>query len=230
MAFYASNAAAATLIVIALHLWGAAEIRNNPAEQFFLAIVGVFWVVLTPKLFGWLGLSYHDDVIGRRNPAALLAICGALIGLAILYAGGSIGEGPSYSNNVFSVGLATAGWLGLWVSLEIFGDVSRSITEERDAASGLRLGGFLLATALILGRAVAGDWHSAGATISDFVRDGWPAAVLGMIAPLVERAVRPRRHRLFPSWPTYGLAPALSYLLFAGVWLWHLGVWEGFPK
>jgi len=40
-------------------------------------------------------------------------------------------------------------------STKIGGDVSVSITEDADLASGLRLSGFLLSIALVLSRAVA---------------------------------------------------------------------------
>ena len=42
-----------------------------------------------------------------------------------IYLGGSLGEGPSYWNNIFSAGLGTVGFLLLWVFLELFGWLSR---------------------------------------------------------------------------------------------------------
>lgn len=222
-------AASLILVAAALHLWGAAEIRADSSEVFFLTFTAAIWLVLATKLFSWLGLSFQDDVVERRNVAALIALCGALIAMALIYAGGSIGEGPSYFNNVFSAGLGTVGLLALWVMLELGAKVSLSITEERDLASGLRLAGFLVATGLVLGRAVAGDWHSEEATTRDFVHDGWPAIILWGMALLSERFARPSRHRPFPPWPSFGLVPALLYLTIAGAWLLHLGAWEGMP-
>jgi uncharacterized membrane protein YjfL (UPF0719 family) len=217
-------------VAVALHLWGAAEIRADSSEVFFLTFAAAVWLVLATKLFSWLGLSFHDDVVERRNIAALAALCGAVTALALIYTGGSIGEGPSYLNNVFSAGLGTVGLLVLWVLLELGARVSLSITEERDLASGLRLAGFLLAVGLVLGRAVAGDWHSEDATLWDFVHDGWPAIILWGMTLLIERFARPSRRRPFPPWPSFGLLPALLYLAFACAWLMHLGAWEGMPK
>jgi uncharacterized membrane protein YjfL (UPF0719 family) len=230
LVFGACFAASLILIAAALHLWGAAEIRADPSEVFGLTFAAAVWLVLATMLFSWLGLSYHDDIVERKNGAALVALCGALIAFALIYIGGSIGEGPSYSNNVFSAGLGTAGLLALWVVLELCGNVSRSITEERDLASGLRLAGFLLATGLLLGRAVAGDWHSEGATLHDFIHDGWPGTVLCGMALLIEWFARPSRCRPFPSWPRFGLLPAILYLATAGAWLLRLGAWEGMPQ
>jgi hypothetical protein len=149
--------------------------------------------------------------------------------VAIIYAGGSAGEGPSVWDNYFSAALGTAGLLLLWIVLELGAKVSVSIAEERDLASGLRMCGFLLATGLMLGRAVAGDWHSVADTIHDFFHDGWPAAVLCALALPIERFAKPSRRCPFPPWPSHGLAPALLYLALGAAWLWHLGAWEGMP-
>ncbi len=218
------------MIAAALHLWGAAEIRADPGEVCFLTFVGAVWLIVATKLFSWLGLSFHGDVVERRNVAALVALCGALMAVAVIYAGGSLGEGPSYLNNFFSAGMGTAVLLVLWILLELGANVSTSIAEERDLASGIRMCGFLLAIGLLLGRAVAGNWHSEAATFHDLIHDGWPALVLWVFAVFVERFARPSRRCPFPPWPSYGLLPALIYLALAGTWLWHLGAWEGMPK
>ncbi len=214
-----------------LHAWGAKEVRDDIGEVVFLAFVGAAWLLLAKKLlFPCLGLSFRDDVIERRNRASLAASCGASLAFAIIYAGGSIGEGPSYWENVFSVAVGTACWLVLWILLELGAKISMSIAEERDLASGLRLSGFLVATGLIIGRAVAGDWHSEAATIHDFFRDGWAASILFPTALLVEKFAQPSRRRPFPPWMSLGLIPALMYLAFGIAWLWSLGPWEGMPK
>src|SRR5436190_154339 len=146
-------AASLIMVAVALHLWGAAEVRANASDVFFLTFVGAVWLVLATKLFSWLGLSFRDDAVERRNIAALTALCGAVPAVALTYIGGSQGEGPSYWNNVFSASLGTVGLLGVWILLELGAKVSVSIAEERDFASGLRMCGFLLAIGLVLGRA-----------------------------------------------------------------------------
>jgi hypothetical protein len=158
----------------------------------------------------------------------LVALLGALLAVQLTFAGGNIGEGPSYWNNVFCAALGTGGVLGLWLLLELGSGVSTTIAVDRDLASGVRLAGFLLASALILGRAVAGDWHSASATMHDFAPDGWPAAGVWLLALGMERLVRPSRQRPFPSWPVFGLLPALGCLMLAAAWWHHLGPWEGY--
>lgn len=218
------------LIYWGLSTWGAVEVRGHTAAVIFLSFLGIIWLGISLHLYSWLGLIIADDVFERRNPAALTAAMGATFALAIIYTAGNIGEGPSYWNNLFSEGLGTVGFFLLWFCLEIGGHVSRSISEERDLASGIRFAGFSLAAGLILGRAIAGDWHSEMATIHDFLRDGWPAALLTAFAVLLERILRPTPARPVPSWCIFGVLPLFIYLVFAGVWLFHLGRWEGMPQ
>jgi len=215
---------------VALHLWGAVEVRGNPGEILFLTFAGGFWLIGAIHLFPWLGLSWEADVVERKNGAACAALSGAMLAVTLVYAGGNLGEGPTHWENFFSAGVGTAGLLVLWLLLELGAKVSVSITEERDLASGVRMGGFLVAIGLILGRAVAGDWVSEEATIRDFVRDGWPALALCALALPVERLARPSRGRPFPAVKAFGLFPAVIYLALASGWLWYLGAWEGMPR
>ncbi len=222
-------AASVVLIAIGLWRWGAVEVRGHFEEVFFLTFLGVVWLIASLHLFPWLGLCIADDAIERRNPAALVALSGATLAVAITYVAGNFGEGPSYWNNIFSAGLGTIGLFAIWFMFELGGRVSVSITEERDFASGVRLCGYLLATGLILGRAVAGDWHSGSVTVHDFFYDGWPAAVLCVVAVIIERFARPTRERPCPGWVRYGFLPALIYVGVAITWICHLGPWEGKP-
>ena len=230
VAFGVCVAASLIFIAGALHFWGAAEIRANIIEVVFLTFAGAVWLFLAVRVFAWLGLSFHDDVIERGNQAALAALCAAVVAAALIYTGGSAGEGPSYLDNVFSAGLGMTTFLLLWIFFEFAGRISMSIAEERDLGSGVRFGALLMAIGLIIGRAIAGDWHSVDATLSDFGRDGWPAIVLWAVAVVIERFVRPSRQSPFPAWTISGLLPALFYLGSAVAWLVHLGAWEGKPK
>ena len=218
------------LIAIVISKWGAVEVRENFGPVFFLTLLGCAWMVVAMHVFPWFGLSIGDDVGERRNPAALIGLCGATISVAIIYAAGNLGEGPSYWNNIFSAAVGTIGFFTLWFALELGGRVSVSIAEERDVATGIRFSGFMLAAGLILGRAIAGDWHSELATIQDFFRDGWPAAVLCIVAVFTERVLRPCRARPFPNYRSFGVLPAIAYIGCAWAWVAHLGRWEGMPK
>jgi uncharacterized membrane protein YjfL (UPF0719 family) len=214
------------LIASALWRWGAVEVRGHLDQVLLLSLLGLVWLIVFSRLFSWLGLSIADDVIERRNPAALVALCGAILALALIYIGGSLGEGPSYWNNIFSAGLGTFGFFLLWFLLELFGRSSESIAEQRDLASGIRLCGFLLAEGSMLGRAVAGDWHSESATVHDLLRDGWPAAVLCLFALGVQWLVRPNQKSPTRPSSSYGLVPGFAYVAIATGWIVHLGRWE----
>jgi uncharacterized membrane protein YjfL (UPF0719 family) len=218
------------LIASALWFWGAQEVRGDAGQVVFLTAVGAVWLLAAHALFPWLGLSFRDDALERMNSAALVALTGALLATAITFAAGNLGEGPSYSENIFCAAWSTGGLFALWLALELTSRVSVSIAEERDFATGLRFGALLLAWGLILGRAVTGNWHSCETAVHDFFHQGWVAALVGLVALVVERWLRPSRMRPFPSWPACGLLPALLYLAAAAAWLWHLGRWEGMPQ
>jgi hypothetical protein len=217
------------LVGTALHRWGAVEIRADITEVYGLTIWAAILLVAVQLSFPWLGLDLREDALERKNSGSVIAWCGATTAVASIYAGGSIGEGPSYSNNLFSFAVGLAGLFILWLLFELGGRISISISEERDLGAGLRLAGFLIALGVILGRSVAGNWHSEIETVRDFVHDGWGSVVLCAAAILVERIVRPSRERPFSPWVVFGLLPALFYLAAAGFWLWHLGAWEGMP-
>jgi uncharacterized membrane protein YjfL (UPF0719 family) len=218
------------LLFCALRAYGAKEVRTDFGSLLFLTVLGGVWLIIAVLLFPWLGLSLRDDAMERRNRAALVALLGALVGVQLTFIGANIGEGPSYWNNLFCAALGTGALLGLWLLLELAARVSASVAEERDPASGLRLAAFLVAAGLILGRAVAGDWHSEAATVHDFVRDGWPATALWLLALITERLFRPSRRMPFLSWRAYGLPPSLLYVGLAMAWLFHVGRWEGFAQ
>jgi hypothetical protein len=228
--FYACWIVSLASIAITLRLWGAAAVRAETDEIVFLTLAGVAWLLAASSLFPWFGLSLRDDVVERGNVAALAGLCGALVAIGLIYAGGGLGEGPAYSNNFFSAGLGTVALFVLWFLLEWGAKVSRSIVEDRDLASGIRLAAFLFAVGLVFGRAEAGDWHSAEATFRDFTRDGWPALVLGAVALVIEWRARPSRRRPFPNRVSHGALPACLYLTLAGGWVWHLGAWEGMGR
>ncbi len=219
-----------SLIAIALYLWGAWEVRGHLEEIGGLTILGGVWLLAARSAFAWLGLSVHDDALERNNRAAFIAICGGILGITFIFTGGNLGEGPTYWNNVFSAAVGTAGLFALWLVMEMGAHVSASISVERDLASGLRMGAFLTSVGLMFGRALAGDWHSMTGTIHDFFRDGWPALVLLGSAIYIEHRIRPSILCPFPNWGVCGLIPSICYLVFALLWIWHLGAWEGMPR
>src|SRR6266487_823816 len=97
----------------AIQQWGAAELRSHFGEVALLTLIGGVWLIIATKVFSWFGLILRDDVVERKNTAALIALCGALVSVALTYIGGNLGEGPSFWNNFYSAGLATTGLFAL---------------------------------------------------------------------------------------------------------------------
>jgi hypothetical protein len=103
--------------------------------------------------------------------------------------------------------------------------LAEKITVDRDVAAGLRAAGLFVGLGLILGRAVAGNWLSAGSTLADFARRGWPALLVVGLAWFVERAVRPATDRDLGSTLVVGVVPALFQVLLGCVTVVLMGKW-----
>ena len=152
----------ATILLIVLKTGASFDVVDAPSYLAMYVVLGLAWSRLTALTFPLLGVSLRDDVVERRNTAALLAVVGAILGVTLCYAGGNIGDGPGWWVVIFSAALATATLLMLWAALNHLSPAADSIAIDRDPAAGMRLGAFLLACGLVLGRGVAGDWDSGG--------------------------------------------------------------------
>ncbi len=223
--FVAGPIACLVMLFLVLRWWAADDVRYSGAYLTFYLAMGAAWVGFCTHWLGLLGISPRDDVIERQNLAAAFATAGALAGITFSFAGANIGNGPGWWVVVFSAGLSTLAFFGLWAVVECLTVVSESVTVERSGGAGLRLGGFLAATGMILGRAAAGDWVSAGATVQDFAAVGWPVLPLTVLAVFVERlglsdSEAPDRGGLG------GLFVAAVYLTVACLYVF---VWQGQP-
>jgi len=213
-------------VLFVLRRWADDEVRDDWRYLTLLLFLGAGWMGIFSTAMHWLGVGLRQDAAERRNLAATLVWCGAMTGVTTFYAGGNTGEGPSLWNNVFSAGLGTAALIGFWVVLEWTTKMSHSITIDRDVASGLRIGGFMLANGIVFGRALAGEWKSAGQTTDDFVRDGWMAGAMLGVAVVVELLAHPTPKRPRPHWFLFGVLPAAGYLVAAVTWVKGLGPWK----
>jgi uncharacterized membrane protein YjfL (UPF0719 family) len=171
------------------------------------------------------GLDVRQDVVERDNSAARTAAGGALIGMTLCFAGANLGEGPGWPVVVFCALLATGGWFLLWILLETLARTHEKITVERDPSAAMRLGALLIALGAILGRAVAGDWASAPATMHDFMIVGSPALLLVTGAVVIERALPSGEADVEHPAIFNGLAVALGYIVAAGGYIVLLGWW-----
>ncbi len=218
-ALAAAPIASLALVFLVLRLWSSHDVRDSPGYLYQYLALGGAWVGIAMTQLRWLGISARDDVAERGNPAAAAALFGALLGTALCYAGGNVGDGPGWWVVLFSSGLATAAYFVLWTVLETAAHPSDSVTIDRDLAAGLRHAAFCIALGLVLGCAAAGDWESAGSTLGDFAAGGWPALLLLVAAILLERSLAPAKHAPRRSPLVHGVLPGAAYVTVAIAWL-----------
>jgi uncharacterized membrane protein YjfL (UPF0719 family) len=216
-------AASTLLIFIVLKTAASFDVVDDTRYQVMYLLLGLAWVRVAQFSFTLAGVSARDDVAERGNRAAAAAVGGALVGTALCYAGGNIGDGPGWWVVVFCAAIATAMLLISWIALTSITALGDAVIIGRDRAAGLRLAGFLVAVGLVLGRAVAGDWHSGAETISDFVAVLPWAAMILLTAIGVEWTMRPTPERPHGSMVGSGLLPAVVYLGLAVTTLNRLG-------
>ncbi len=214
---------AAALLWLVLRNGASFDVRDDPTYLTFYLVLGAAWVGVWIRWLAITGISTRDDVVERSNGSAALAVTGAVFGITLAYAGGNVGNGPGWWVVVFSAALATVALFGAWMLLEAVTGVSDVVTVDRDPSAGFRLGGFLIACGVILGRSVAGDWVSAEATVRDFAAAAWPVLVLVIVAAVVERVARPTPETPRPSLVAYGCAPAVLYVAGAVFQVMRLG-------
>lgn len=218
--------ACGALIFAILKLCASHDVREAPQYLFMYVVLGLAWIRIFEITMAFAGLSVRDDVIERRNQAAMPAAIGALLAATLCYAGGNIGDGPGWWVVVFSAALSTLTLMAAWLLLERITSLSDAVTIDRDPSAGVRLGAFLVACGLVLGRAVAGDWTSAEITIRDYARFLPGVAMLVILAALVERMARPTPERPRASMAAFGYGVAVLYLGFAAAY----GAMVGWPE
>jgi uncharacterized membrane protein YjfL (UPF0719 family) len=199
------------IIEFVLRRWAAVEVRTTGGYQFLFLAAGGVWLVFLTWVMPIFGIDPRIDAIDNGNSAACVAVCGAMLGMSICYAGANIGEGATIWMTFFPAVVGAALILGLWMFVEMTSGISAAIAIERDLASGVRLAGLLIAIGLILARAAAGDWVSIDATLQDFVRLGWPAALMAVIFSVVDRLFQPTPSRPKPSIILFGVMPMVAY-------------------
>lgn len=215
----------AGLIFAILARFASHDVRDDAVYIGFYLLMGGAVTAGGASLLDRLGLSLRDDVLERRNPAACLAWSGAIVGLGLAYAGANIGDGPGWWVVVFSSGLSVGSLLLGWVLLDRLGEAGEAIVVERDESAGLRVAGWFVGTGAITGRAAAGDWVNANATVADFARIAWGALAITLFAAVVESlASRRARGRTRGAW-AQGFSPALLWLGLSGGYLVWAGRW-----
>lgn len=202
------------------------EVRESAGYLVFYTTIGLVFLGFAVRLGSLLGLS-KDNVLERGNPAALWAMLGLLAGQTAAYAGANAGDGPGWWVVLFCAGLGMAALLASWAVYEALGRGAERIAVDRSVAAGISLGGLLVASGLIAGRAAAGDWEGAWPAVVDFVRGAWPVVPLAAIAVALERMGKvgdvAGDGRASP-W-SGGVVPAALVCTIAWAWVAKLGPW-----
>jgi uncharacterized membrane protein YjfL (UPF0719 family) len=194
--------------------WSSHDVRDDFVYVFFYMAMWFGWLGAWIRLLPYIGLSCRDDMLEAGNAAAGLAIGGGILGVTFIFAGGNIGDGPGWWVVVFCGGVATASVLLLWLIGSRITNLPEIITVDRDVASGWRAAGFFIGSGLILGRAMAGNWHSAGQTLADFSAKGWPVLLLWGLVLFVDIVNRPTPQRPAPDRIVFGVLPCLLFIAF----------------
>ena len=208
---------------IVLLTLAARDVRRDPLYIGFYLIVAAGWIGAMTLAFPYLGLSSRDDVLERANPAALMALFGAVIGAACSFAGANVGDGPGVEAVALSALLSSSVFFASWFAVERLLSASEAITVDRNIAFAARFAGFLRALGLLAGWSVAGNWESFEGALRDLVFSLPPVLVLNvaMISAEVfckkitlKRSLELKASRML----------ALSYVFGAAVWIFIRGV------
>jgi hypothetical protein len=213
------------LLVYVLRTWADRQVREHLIYQVLFVVLSVAWTGVVASAMRLLGIRIRLDAIERCNAASVAAAAGALLGQLLCYTGANIGGGETIWSTILPALLGTATWFALWSAMELVANISHAIAVERDLASGWRLAGVLIAMGLILGRAMAGDYHSPEETLHDFVKAGWPAGLVAIMGIVMQLAWRPTRRHIQPRRFLFGLLPCFLTIAASAVYIVTLGPW-----
>jgi hypothetical protein len=186
--------ACASAIYFVLIKWSSPSVRGDIGEISFYLVFSIGWIVLAQGAFAFFGVSLRDDVAERDNNAAGFASAGLTIAATCCVACANIGDGPGFEVVLFCAALATASLFVLWFLVAQFSNAADRITIDRDPATGIRVGGWLAGTGMVLGACVAGDWISLTATLEDFAKYSWPAVGFAFLFAKFEGAASRPEH------------------------------------
>jgi hypothetical protein len=208
------------LLFRALLSWADPIVRESLGYLLLFSLVGAAWMAVVLRALSYFGLSFRDDVVEARNPAAATVVVGALIGIMLSFAGSNVGSGPTIWTTLIPAVLALGVFLAaLWL-LELVAHPSEAVTLDRDPAAGVRLAGFLVATGAILGRSAAGDFRSFEDTVAGIARGAALVFALVAVAAIAHRKTQPTPTRPAPELFTNGVLVASAFVGASATWVW----------
>lgn len=206
------------LNLIVLLTLSAQDVQRDPLYIGFYLIVAAGWIGAMTLVFPCFGLSLRDDVLERGNPAALMALSGAVIGATCSFAGANVGDGPGVEAVVLSALLSSAVFFACWFAVERILSASEAITVDRNVAFATRFAGFLIALGLLAGWSVAGNWESFEGTLRDLAFSLPP--VLALNVAMISAEVFCKKITVKRSFELKASRTlALFYVFGAAVWI-----------
>ena len=206
VAILGALAASAVAILFVLRNWASADVVDDPYYIVGYLSLGIIWITASAGLLArFADIRFQQDVRERNNLAAAIAIGGLLVGSAIAYAGGNIGNGPGFHVVIFSALLSTfTVYASVW-ALALASEGEERITVDHDVGAAIRVGAVAVGVGIIAGRGAAGDWVGMEATVKDFAWAAWPAVLL-VVGAIANERVTP---------PNYSEASAVRSVVFA---------------
>jgi hypothetical protein len=199
------------------------HVRGHLDYTLLFMIGAAAWIGIVGRgVLPLLGISIRDDVLERANPAAAGVAAAALAGTGIIYGLCNVGSGATIWTTIVPAVAATGVWLLGWFLLLASTRSAEQVAIDRDTATAIRLTAYLLATAIILGAAMAGDFVSYRQAAADLVRLGWPVVLLWLVAFVVEAVTRLTPQRPRGRVKTGAIPVAAMYLAAAAILVWVL--------
>jgi len=214
------------ILMPVLCAWSDPQVRGDGRYIALFMLVGVLVVTVGTSALSWLGIWASEDAIEASNPAAVNIVCAAQLSVTFIYAGANIGSGDTIWTTIGPAFLGLATWFCIWAIVEVSTGISEAIAIERDVATSLRFGGFIVACGAILGRALAGNFVSTDATFRDLFLEGWPVLPLAVIAIAMQIRLRPTPTMPRPAAGVKGVVLGLVFLVAGAAWVLRQGWWR----
>lgn len=204
--------------------WASFDVVADPYYVWGYMALGLAWISVGVKVIGYFSdIRVQLDIRERNNYAAALTLSGVLLGMTCAFLGANIGDGPGVHVVLFCALLSTACVIGVAFLYASFTEGDDRITIDHDLGAAVRMGAAFIATGLVAGRAVAGDWVSVEATLSDFISIAWILLPLSGAFIFIERNSAPQ---FVTGFLVRNIIIAAVYLSIGIAYVWKLGPWN----
>jgi uncharacterized membrane protein YjfL (UPF0719 family) len=166
---------------------GASVSSEAPGTSLARVVASAALLAASVHVLHVVGLSLRDDVLERRNTAALAALVGAIVGLGGAF-GVAVVQATDLSELAVHALIVVLVVPTAWCVLQLLGRTHDLVTIDRDEGAGVRAGTLLAGVGLACGRALALSHGS----LEVFALASWPSALLVVGGGLFERWVAGR--------------------------------------